>query len=90
MIEESQYKLLSLISLEITQTRHEAESDAFRTTSAKCHSNVLTRVVFLQTLSSSHVPELLLLRRYMRDAVDASLLGTLLDLEDPALLVGIP
>ena len=82
--------MLSLISLEITQTLHEAESDVFRTTSAKCHSNVLMRVGFLQTLRSSHLPELLLPRRYMRVAVDTSLLGTLLDLEDPALLVGNP
>lgn len=80
--------MLSLISLEIIQTLHEAECDAFRTTSAKCHSNVLTRVVFLQTLGNSHLPELLLLRRYVRDAVDATLLGTLLNLEDPALLIG--
>lgn len=32
--------------------------------------------------------EILLLRRYVREAVEASLLGTLSDLEDPALLFG--
>lgn len=50
---------------------------------------VLMRVVFLQTLSSSHLPKPFLLRRYMRNAVD-TLLGTLLDLEDAAFLVGNP
>lgn len=41
--------------LEIIQTSHKAESDAFRTTSAKCHSNVLMKVVLVQALSNSHL-----------------------------------
>lgn len=53
LIEGSRYKLLSLLSLENTQTLHKAECDAFRTTSAKCQSNVLTRVVFLRICQSS-------------------------------------